>query len=126
MTLRLTLATHPDCRDLLHLQLGALGRRCLRHELEAEGQSRRHDVAQMTNLHPHLRNPTGVRLATGDLDDQLGYREFVQWRPLLISRQGLLDVRDVVFEPLTPNPSLIVAYNHQRNNPAPMNSSKKV
>ncbi len=69
--------------NLLHLQFGSLDRRSFRHKLKAKRQSRRHDLAQMADLHPYLRNPPPIRLTAGDLHYRSGYGKLVQTRRLL-------------------------------------------
>ena len=72
------IATRSSSRNLLHLQLRALERRSLSHQLEAEGQGRGNDLAQVADLQVHLRDPPPVRVAAGDLDDGVGYGQLMQ------------------------------------------------
>jgi hypothetical protein len=52
----------------------------LRHQLEAESERGRDDLAQMTYFQVHLRNLSPFGVAAGDVDHRFGYGELVQSR----------------------------------------------
>jgi hypothetical protein len=74
------LAALPRDGNLLYIQLRALDRRSLRHQLEPEGERRGDDLTQVADLHVHFRYPPPVGVAAGDLDHRVGYGELVQAR----------------------------------------------
>src|SRR4051812_423788 len=68
-------------RDLLDDQLGTRDRGALRHQLEGEGQRRRHHLTQVPDLELHLHHLPAGRMTVRDADDGLGDRQLVHLRP---------------------------------------------
>src|SRR3954453_13935670 len=64
-------------RDLLHDQLGTRDRGALRHQLEGEGEGRRHHLAQVPDLELHLHHLPARRMTVRDADDGFGDRQLV-------------------------------------------------
>src|SRR3954470_18125490 len=67
----------PGRRDVLQLQLGALGDRPLRHQRERERQRVRDDLAQVADLDLDRRDAAAARVLAGDAHDRVGDRQLV-------------------------------------------------
>src|SRR3954447_9933368 len=79
----------PARRDLFHDQLGTRDRGALRHQLEGEGQGRRHHLTQVPDLELHLHHLPAARMTLRDANDGLGDRQLVH--PSLLSRSSAGD-----------------------------------